>query len=151
MIRALLLALMLVCAAPVMAIDSGPAFEDPAMQARYDSLIRELRCVQCRSQSIADSNVGLAADLRRQVRELMAAGKTDKEILSYMTDRYGEYILYNPPVNSSTWLLWAAPILLLVIGGAAAGFVIARKSRLPLEDSIEDSRDPQARNTSGGA
>jgi len=151
MIRALLLALMLVCAAPVMAIDSGPAFEDPAMQARYDSLIRELRCVQCRSQSIADSNVGLAADLRRQVRELMAAGKTDKEILSYMTDRYGEYILYNPPVNSSTWLLWAAPILLLVIGGTAAGFVIARKSRLPAEDSIEDSRDPQARNTSGGA
>jgi cytochrome c-type biogenesis protein CcmH len=140
--KAWLLALLLVLSVPAMAIDSGPAFSDPQMQARYDKLIRELRCVQCRSQSIADSNVGLAADLRRQVRELMAAGKSDQEILTYMTDRYGEYILYNPPVNSTTWLLWAAPVLLVLIGGATAAFVIARKSKLPVEDE-------QARDTSG--
>jgi cytochrome c-type biogenesis protein CcmH len=141
-VKAWLLALLLVLTSPAMAIDTGPAFSDPQMQARYDKLIRELRCVQCRSQSIADSNVGLAADLRRQVRELMAAGKSDQEILTYMTDRYGEYILYNPPVNSTTWLLWAAPVLLVLIGGATAAFVIARKSKLPVEDE-------QASDTSG--
>ena len=146
--RALLLALFLL-AAPVMAIDSGPAFEDAAMQSRYDKLIRELRCVQCRSQSIADSNVGLAADLRRQVRELMAAGKTDDEILTYMTNRYGEYILYNPPVNPSTWLLWAAPVVLLVIGATTAAIVIARKSKLPAEDLSEEQSDERTRDTPG--
>ena len=70
-------------------------------------LIRELRCLQCRSETIADSNATLAADLRRQVRELMAAGKSDQEILQYMTDRYGDYVLYNPPLAPRTWLLWA--------------------------------------------
>ena len=146
---AILVAVFLALAAPVMAIDSGPAFEDAAMQSRYDKLIRELRCVQCRSQSIADSNVGLAADLRRQVRELMAAGKTDDEILTYMTNRYGEYILYNPPVNPSTWLLWAAPVVLLVIGATTAAIVIARKSKLPAEDLAEEQSDERTRDTPG--
>ena len=147
--RAVVFALLLVFTAPVMAIDSGPAFEDAAMQSRYDELIRELRCVQCRGQSIADSNVGLAADLRRQVRELMAAGKTDDEILTYMTNRYGEYILYNPPVNPTTWLLWAAPIVLLLIGGVTAGVIIARKSKLPVDDSTEDQDGQQKRDRPG--
>ena len=147
--RAVVCALLLAFTAPVMAIDSGPAFEDAAMQSRYDELIRELRCVQCRGQSIADSNVGLAADLRRQVRELMAAGKTDDEILTYMTNRYGEYILYNPPVNPTTWLLWAAPIVLLLIGGVTAGVIIARKSKLPVDDSTEDQNDQQTHDRPG--
>jgi cytochrome c-type biogenesis protein CcmH len=147
--RAVVFALLLVFTAPVMAIDSGPAFEDAAMQSRYDELIRELRCVQCRGQSIADSNVGLAADLRRQVRELMAAGKTDAEILTYMTNRYGEYILYNPPVNPTTWLLWAAPIVLLLMGGTTAAVVIARKSKLPVDDSTEDQDGQQKRDRPG--
>lgn len=125
---------LLLCVQCAFAIDSAPAFSDPAMQARYDSLIRELRCVQCRSQSIADSNVFLAADLRRQVRELMAAGKSDKEILQYMTDRYGDYVLYTPPVAARTLLLWAAPLLLVLIGAGVAVAVIVRKSRLPYID-----------------
>lgn len=144
--KAILLAVaFLLCASPAFAIDTAPAFADPAMQTRYDHLIRELRCVQCRSQSIADSNVGLAADLRREVRELMAAGKSDKEILQYMTDRYGEYILYSPPVKPTTWLLWAAPVLLVLIGGAAAVVVIIRKSRLPDDD------EPTSADTDSGA
>lgn len=131
---------LLLCLQAAFAIDSAPAFGDPAMQARYDSLIRELRCVQCRGQSIADSNVFLASDLRRQVRELMAAGKSDKEILQYMTDRYGEYILYTPPVAARTLLLWAAPALLVLIGVGVAGVVILRKSRLPhIDPSDPDS------------
>jgi cytochrome c-type biogenesis protein CcmH len=117
-----------------LAIDTAPAFEDPAMQARYEHVIRELRCLQCRSESIADSNVQLAADLRRQVRELMAAGKTDEEILTYMTDRYGDYVLYKPPVRPRTWLLWAAPVLLVLGGGIVAAVVISRKAKLPDTD-----------------
>lgn len=146
--KALLVAIAFMCCAqPVLAIDTAPAFNDPVLQARYDELIRELRCVQCRSQSIADSNVGLAADLRREVRELMAAGKSDKEILQYMTDRYGEYILYRPPVKPATWLLWAAPVLLVAIGGAAAVVVIIRKSRLPDNDDPGD--DNPGNNSTG--
>lgn len=117
-----------------LAIDQAPAFEDPAQQARYEALIRELRCMTCRSESIADSNASLAVDLRRQVRELMAAGKTDEDILRYMTERYSDYVLYKPPVEPRTWLLWAAPVLLVLGGGIAAAVVISRKSKLPDTD-----------------
>jgi cytochrome c-type biogenesis protein CcmH len=120
------------------AIDKAPAFADPVQQTRYERLSRELRCLQCRSESIADSNAQLATDLRRQLRELMAAGKSDQEILQYMTDRYGDFVLYKPPVAPRTWLLWAAPALLLVGGGIAAAVVIARKSRLPNDTDPDD-------------
>ena len=120
-----------------LAIDSAPAFNDPAQQARYERVIRELRCLVCRSETIADSNATLAADLRRQVREMMAAGKTDQEIFQHMTDRYGDYVLYNPPLAARTWLLWGGPILLLLGGAAIAGFVIARKSKLPDTDPAD--------------
>jgi cytochrome c-type biogenesis protein CcmH len=119
------------------AIDSAPAFTDPAQQARYERVIRELRCLVCRSETIADSNATLAADLRRQVREMMAAGKTDQEIFQHMVDRYGDYVLYKPPLAARTWLLWGGPILLLVGGAAIAVFVIARKSKLPDTDPAD--------------
>jgi cytochrome c-type biogenesis protein CcmH len=118
------------------AIDQAPAFEDPVQQARYERLARELRCLVCRSETIADSNAQLAVDLRRQLRELMAAGKSDEDILKYMTDRYGDYVLYKPPVVPRTWLLWAAPALLVLGGGIAAAVVISRKAKLP------DDTDP---------
>lgn len=116
------------------AIDQAPAFEDPVQQARYEKLARELRCLVCRSETIADSNAQLAHDLRRQLRELMAAGKSDAEIMQYMTDRYGDYVLYKPPVVPRTLLLWAAPVLLVIGGGIAAAIVISRKSKLPDTD-----------------
>jgi cytochrome c-type biogenesis protein CcmH len=136
--RALLCGLVLVlCMQAVMAIDTAPAFEDPALQARYERLARELRCLQCRSETIADSPVALAADLRRQLRELIAAGKSDAEIMQYMTDRYGDYVLYKPPLAPRTVLLWAAPVLLVLGGAVAAVIVILRKSRLPEDDPID--------------
>ncbi len=92
---------------------------------------------QCRSETIADSNAQLAADLRRQLRELMAAGKSDQEIMTYMTDRYGDYVLYKPPVTPRTWLLWAAPALLVIGGGIVAAIVISRKSKLPDTDPAD--------------
>ncbi len=119
---------------PALAIDRAPAFEDPVQQERYERLARELRCLVCRSETIADSNAQLAVDLRRQLRELMAAGKSDPEILQYMTDRYGDYVLYKPPVAPRTWLLWAAPALLVLGGGIAAAVIISRKSKLPDTD-----------------
>lgn len=119
------------------AIDKAPAFEDPVQQARYERLARELRCLVCRSETIADSNAQLAVDLRRQLRELMAAGRRDEEILQYMTDRYGDYVLYKPPVVPRTLLLWAAPVLLVLGGGIAVAVVIARKSKLPDTDPTD--------------
>lgn len=139
--RFCVIALMLLFIAPVtFAIDEARAFDDPALQARYERLGRELRCLQCRSETIADSNASLAVDLRRQLRELMAAGKSDDEIMTYMTDRYGDYVRYRPPMKSSTVLLWIAPGLLVLVGGAAAVIVIARKSKLPDDDLPEDDR-----------
>lgn len=133
----LLACVFLFAASPVLAIDTERAFDDPAQQARYEKLARELRCVTCRSQSIADSNVELAADLRRQIRELMAAGKSDQEIMQYMTDRYGDYVLYKPPLAARTVLLWAAPMLLVLGGAIAAIVVIRRKTQLPEDDPAD--------------
>jgi cytochrome c-type biogenesis protein CcmH len=130
-------AVLMLCAQLALAIDTAPAFSDPEQQERYERVIRELRCLQCRSETIADSNATLASDLRRQVREMMAAGKSDQEIFQHMVERYGDYVLYKPPVAPRTWLLWGAPILLLVGGGAVAAFVIARKSQLPDTDPAD--------------
>jgi cytochrome c-type biogenesis protein CcmH len=129
--------IVLLCIQSAHAIDTAPAFDDPAMQARYEQLTHELRCLTCRNYPIAESDVPLAADLRRQVRELLIAGKTDDEIRTYMTDRYSDYVLYKPPVATRTLLLWAAPALLLLGGLVAAGVVIARKSRLPDTDPAD--------------
>src|SRR5688500_16919922 len=116
---------------PALAMDTERAFEDPAQQERYQQLIEQFRCPKCRNETIADSAIPVSADLRRQVRELMEQGKTDQEIRQYMADRFGDYLLYKPPMTGRTWLLWAAPVLLL--GGAigTALIVIARKSKLP--------------------
>ena len=130
-----LLVTLLSCTA--FAIDAEKAFDDPALQARYDELNHQLRCLQCRSETIADSNAMLAGDLRKQVRELIAAGKSDAEILQYMTERYSDYVLYKPPLAPRTWLLWAAPIVLLISGVTAAAVVIARKSHLPDTDPTD--------------
>jgi cytochrome c-type biogenesis protein CcmH len=135
--RAVLCALALLLSTHALAIDTAPAFDDPALQARYDRLNHLLRCLQCRSETIADSNATLAGDLRRQVKELIAAGKTDDEILQFMTDRYSDYVLYNPPIAPRTWILWAAPIVLLGGGLLTAVIVIARKSRLPDTDPAD--------------
>ena len=136
---AALLALLMVVSAGH-AIDNAPAFDDPVLQGRYDRLIRELRCVPCRNQSIADSNVKLAADLRVKVRELIANGRSDAEVLAFMRDRYGEYVLLKPPFTPHNWVLWVAPILFLGIGGVVAGRFILAKTRLPQELTTEDGQ-----------
>jgi len=108
------------------AVDTGQRFDDPAQQARYERLIRDLRCLVCRSESIADSNAPLAADLRREVDSLIRDGKSDAEIHAFMTERYGDFVLLRPPVTPRTWLLWAAPALFLV-GGLTVVLVVVRR------------------------
>ena len=137
--RALLLALVLLGGSPARAIDTETAFADVGLQTRYEQMIRELRCVQCQNQSIADSPVGLAADLRRQVREMIAAGQSDADIRRYMTERYGDFVLYDPPLSARTLFLWAAPGLFVLLGVGAAVRVILRRSKAPIEP---DSVDP---------
>jgi cytochrome c-type biogenesis protein CcmH len=101
---------------PALAIDSEKAFDDPVMQARYEHINRELRCLVCQNQTIADSNAPLAQDLRREVREMMTAGKSDDEIRDFMLERYGDFVLYKPRMTGVNFLLWAAPVLLLLLG-----------------------------------
>jgi cytochrome c-type biogenesis protein CcmH len=126
------------------AIDTGRAFEDPVQQQRYERLIRDLRCLVCQNQSIADSNAMLAGDLRREVRDMMIAGRTDEQIRDFMTERYGDFVLYRPPVRPRTWLLWAAPVLLLFGGVATAGFVVLRRARAARADpaALDDEPGP---------
>jgi len=98
------------------AIDTGPAFDDPLKQERYERMISEVRCLVCQNQSIKSSNVFLAVDLRNEIKLLIASGKTNKEIGDYLVDRYGEFVLYRPRYSGSTLFLWITPILLLMIG-----------------------------------
>jgi cytochrome c-type biogenesis protein CcmH len=111
-------------------IDSEPPFADPTLQARYEALTHGFRCLVCQNETIADSNADLAGDLRRQVHELVASGKDDVEIRSYMVERYGDFVLYKPPVRRSTWLLWAGPFVLLLIALITVVTVVRRRARM---------------------
>jgi cytochrome c-type biogenesis protein CcmH len=119
------------------AIDNEVAFADSALLLRYQHLIGELRCPKCQNETIADSDAPIAADLRREIRDLLAAGKSDAEIIKFLTDRYGDFVLYNPPFVARTWLLWAAPALALLGGLSIAIVIIRRRARMPIEDDAE--------------
>jgi cytochrome c-type biogenesis protein CcmH len=98
------------------ASEATPTDLDPVAQKRLIGLANELRCLVCQNQTIADSNAELAVDLRREIRGQIKAGKTDSEILDFMTTRYGDFVLYRPPLKASTLVLWFGPLLLLVVG-----------------------------------
>jgi cytochrome c-type biogenesis protein CcmH len=104
------------------------------MDQRYRALIREVRCLVCQNESIADSNAPLAADLRREIRNLMDDGATDREISDFLVARYGNFVLFRPPVQPNTWLLWAAPFLLLIVGGAVFVRVLRTRATQSLDD-----------------
>jgi cytochrome c-type biogenesis protein CcmH len=118
MIRVMLLWLCL--AAPAMAVQPDEVLPDAGLEARARALSRELRCVQCQSESIDDSNASIARDLRLLVRERLLAGDTDAQVLDYLVERYGEFVLLNPPARGLNWLLWLAGPAMLVAGGAIA-------------------------------
>ncbi len=124
----------LVHAAPATTLDDYGQLENPALQARYEHITQDLRCLVCQNESIADSNVELAADLRRQVRDMLVAGKSDDAIFAFMTDRYGEFVRFRPPLEPKTLLIWGAPFIMVLLGGVIIFRVVRQRSRLPLDD-----------------
>ncbi|MDD5578230.1 MAG: cytochrome c-type biogenesis protein CcmH [Methylobacter sp.] len=104
-------------------------FSNPEQQETYETLTSELRCLVCQNQTIADSNAELAADLRRQVYEMIEQGKTKQEILQFMTERYGDFVLYKPPFKGKTGILWIAPVIFLLMGLIAVFLFVRHKKK----------------------
>jgi cytochrome c-type biogenesis protein CcmH len=140
----LLLLLVAIALSPILllAADAVPTENDPVAAARAVALSEKLRCLVCQNQTIADSNADLAQDLRRQIREQIAAGKSDTEIVDYMVARYGDFVLYQPPLKPTTLLLWAGPALLVVIGFVVlARIVRARRIRPDASSLTTEERE----------
>jgi cytochrome c-type biogenesis protein CcmH len=154
MIRRFLLVLALMtAAAPALAVNPDEVLSDPALEARARTLSSELRCMVCQNQSIDDSNADLARDLRLLVRERITDGDSDEQVLNYIVSRYGEFVLLKPRVSVRTLLLWGAPVLLILAGGASL-VVFARKragkptgSKLTAEEQtkLAELLDPTSR------
>jgi cytochrome c-type biogenesis protein CcmH len=121
-------------ALPAAALDDHGQLRDPLLQTRFERITKELRCLVCQNESIADSNVELAADLRRQVREMLIAGRSDATIFKFMTDRYGEFVRFAPPLTPKTALIWGAPFFMLLLGGIIIFRVVRQRSRMPLDE-----------------
>ncbi|MGD0494127.1 MAG: cytochrome c-type biogenesis protein [Steroidobacteraceae bacterium] len=115
-------------------VDVYGELANPALQSRYEHITHDLRCLVCQNESIADSNVELASDLRRQVREMLVAGKSDDAIFKFMTDRYGDFVRFNPPLKPKTWLIWGAPFIMVAVGAIVIVRIARRRARLPLDD-----------------
>lgn len=133
--KIVLLALLLATApafAQVATNTAPPQFRDAAEEQRFHALASELRCVMCQNQSLADSNAQIAHDLRAEVLQLMRQGNSDAQIKQFLVQRYGEFVLYRPQVESGTWLLWFGPLLLLLAGGVAVAMIVRRRSRAPI-------------------
>ena len=114
-------------------------FRDHAEELRFQKLSTELRCPMCQNETLADSNAPIAHDLRRQIFEMMQAGKSDDEIKHYLVDRYSDFVLYKPPVRPSTWLLWFGPLVLLAVGGGVVFVQVRRRARASTEVAIAPS------------
>ena len=129
MTRLLFVSLLLLCITPSMiARDAQPNADDPAVEQRLHKLSQELRCLVCQNETLADSRADLAEDLRREIREQIKAGKSDKEIIQFLTARYGQFILYRPQVTPTTYLLWFGPFVLL-LGGLFVLFHFIKQRR----------------------
>lgn len=128
------LLILIVVATGARAVDENGQLENPVLQSRYESLTKDLRCLVCQNESVADSSAFLAKDLRRQVQEMLVAGKSDQQILDFMTARYGEFVRYNPPLEPKTMLLWGAPFILLLIGIVTIYRIMRRRTQMPIDD-----------------
>ena len=128
--------LLLLCSA-TLAIDTEQAFDDPELQARYEKLIDEVRCLKCQNQTIKDSNAFLAGDLRREIRRMIAEGMSDEEIFSFLVARYGDFALYRPRAQGKTLVLWLAPGVLLLGGAVLLVGIVRRRMALPIDDDAD--------------
>lgn len=145
MTRSSLLALLLLCLLSSVAMaqvqEEDRPSDDPVIEQRLAKLSHELRCLQCQNQTLADSPAGLATDMRNEIRAQMKAGKSDEEVIAFLTQRYGDFILYKPRVNYTTYLLWFGPFVLL-LGGLYVLFLYIRQRRdmIPEQPLSADER-----------
>ena len=130
-------AALMLAALPALAIDSAPPLPDPVQQARYQGLIHELRCVKCQGETVADTQAMFGADIRRQVREMVQAGRSDTEVREYLVDRYGEIILLRPRWSAGGGWLWVAPGIFLLGGILVAWRIVRRRGQLLSTDTSE--------------
>ncbi|MDH4087381.1 MAG: cytochrome c-type biogenesis protein CcmH [Nitrospira sp.] len=123
---------------PAWAGEARPLTDDPVAEARLKHLAVELRCLVCQNQTLADSSAPLAEDLRREVREMIAKNMSDQEIIEFLVSRYGDFVLYRPPLKATTTLLWVGPFALMAIGATALVITLRRRSRTVVEVSVTD-------------
>jgi cytochrome c-type biogenesis protein CcmH len=134
--QAAYLLVLLFCCSPVAIAKEAQPAEDPQIEQRMKNLTQQLRCLVCQNETLADSQAELAEDLRREIRAQMKAGKTDQEILAYLTQRYGDFVLYKPPVKSTTYLLWFGPFVLLILGVLFLYQYVRRRKELIAEKPL---------------
>jgi cytochrome c-type biogenesis protein CcmH len=120
---------LMACAGFSAAAQEPPVFDSPEQETRYADLTTELRCTVCQNQNLADSDAQLAKDLRQEIYEMMKAGRSDEEIKTFLVDRYGDFVLYRPPVQGNTVALWSVPGVLLFGGAIAVFFVVRNRNR----------------------
>jgi cytochrome c-type biogenesis protein CcmH len=125
-----------VCLAGAITAKEAQPNEDPKIEQRMKALTEQLRCLVCQNETLADSRADLAEDLRRQIREQMRAGKSDQEIIAFLTDRYGDFVLYNPPVKRTTYLLWFGPFILLIAGTVVLYRYLKRRRELISDEPL---------------
>lgn len=135
--KRLLLALLLIPCL-VAAEEAKPLAENQQAEARLKVLAIELRCLVCQNQTLADSNAPLAEDLRREVREMIAKNMSDQEIIDFLVTRYGDFVLYRPPLKATTTFLWLGPFLLLVVGGATLAVAMRRRAKTLTDPALSD-------------
>ncbi|MCP9439663.1 MAG: cytochrome c-type biogenesis protein CcmH [Nitrospira sp.] len=133
-----LFSLLLLVAGSAWAGEAKPMGDNPAVEARLKRLAGELRCLVCQNQTLADSNAPLAEDLRREVREMIVKEMSDREIVDFLVSRYGDFVLYRPPLKTTTVLLWAGPFVLLVGGGIALAVTLRRRQKMVEKVIITD-------------
>jgi cytochrome c-type biogenesis protein CcmH len=130
--------LIVLVSGPAWAGEARPLGEDPAVEARLKHLAIELRCLVCQNQTLADSNAPLAEDLRREVREMIVKNMSDKEIIDFLVERYGDFVLYRPPLKATTTLLWVGPFVLLVAGATVLVITLRRRARKVVDVPVTD-------------
>jgi len=131
--------LTITASAPAMA-DGRHTFDTESQRQRYFLLLDELRCPKCQNQNLSDSDAEIAADLRYELRRLLLEGKTNQEIIDFMVERYGDFILYRPRLQAKTWLLWFAPALLFILGAIVLGNILYQRRQLAAESLTENEQ-----------
>ncbi len=139
-----LLLAVVIATPPAQSGQAVPVAADPVLEARVNALAAELRCLVCQNQSLADSHAELAVDLKNQVREQLRAGRSEPQVVEYMTQRYGDFVLYRPPLKASTVLLWLGPLLLVLLGGAVLMRSLRQARSTPTAPALADADQARA-------